>query len=181
MSVLIDKDTKVIVQGITGTAAMFHTEQMLKYGTQIVAGVTPGKAGQTALGVPVFNTVKDAVDATGATVSVIYVPARFAADAILEAIDAELDLVVCITENIPVLDMVKVRRYMRRREKDALPRAELPGAPHLRAVEGRHHARQRQQARPRRPRLALRHPHIRSGIPAHERRHRTDHHRRHRR
>jgi len=86
MSVLIDKDTKVIVQGITGTAAMFHTEQMLKYGTQIVAGVTPGKAGQTALGVPVFNTVKDAVDATGATVSVIYVPARFAADAILEAI-----------------------------------------------------------------------------------------------
>ena len=113
MSVLIDKDTKVIVQGITGTAAMFHTEQMLKYGTQIVAGVTPGKAGQTALGVPVFNTVKDAVDATGATVSVIYVPARFAADAILEAIDAELDLVVCITENIPVLDMVKVRRYMR--------------------------------------------------------------------
>ena len=113
MSVLIDKDTKVIVQGITGTAAMFHTEQMLKYGTQIVAGVTPGKAGQTVEGVPVFNTVADAVKATGATASVVYVPARFAADSILEAVDAELDLVVCITEHIPVLDMVKVRRYMR--------------------------------------------------------------------
>ena len=112
MSVMIDKDTKVIVQGITGKAAMFHTQQMLDYGTKIVAGVTPGKAGQEVHGVPVFNTVADAVKATGATASVIYVPARFAADSILEAVDAELDLVVCITEHIPVLDMVKVRRYM---------------------------------------------------------------------
>ena len=112
MSVMIDKDTKVIVQGITGKAAMFHTQQMLAYGTKIVAGVTPGKAGQEVHGVPVFNTVADAVKATGATASVIYVPARFAADSILEAVDAELDLVVCITEHIPVLDMVKVRRYM---------------------------------------------------------------------
>ena len=113
MSILIDKDTKVIVQGITGKAAQFHTRQMLDYGTKIVAGVTPGKAGQTVEGVPVFNTVADAVKTTGATVSVIYVPARFAADSIMEAVDAKLNLVVCITEHIPVLDMVKVRRYMR--------------------------------------------------------------------
>ena len=112
MSILLDKDTKVIVQGITGKAAQFHTRQMLDYGTKIVGGVTPGKAGQTVEGVPVFNTVADAVKATGATASVIYVPARFAADSIMEAVDAELNLVVCITEHIPVLDMVKVRRYM---------------------------------------------------------------------
>ena len=112
MGVLVDKNTKVIVQGITGKAAVFHTKQMLDYGTKIVAGVTPGKAGQTVEGVPVFNTVADAVKATGATASVVYVPARFAADSIMEAVDAELDLVVCITEHIPVLAMVKVRRYM---------------------------------------------------------------------
>lgn len=110
--ILVDRNTKVIVQGITGKAATFHTKQMLAYGTQIVGGVTPGKAGQFVEGLPVFNTVEDAVKATGATASVIYVPAPFAADSILEAIDAELDLVVCITEHIPVLDMVKVRRYM---------------------------------------------------------------------
>ena len=112
MSILVNKDTKVIVQGITGKAATFHTKQMLAYGTQIVGGVTPGKAGQTVEGVPVFNTVRDAVEGTGATASVIYVPARFAADSIMEAIDAQLDVVVCITEHIPVLDMVKVRRYL---------------------------------------------------------------------
>ena len=112
MSILVNKDTKVIVQGITGKQATFHTKQMIAYGTNIVGGVTPGKAGQTVEGVPVFNTVKDAVKATGATASVIYVPAKFAADSILEGVDAGLDLVVCITEHIPVLDMVKVRRYM---------------------------------------------------------------------
>lgn len=112
MGVLINKDTKVIVQGITGKAAAFHTKQMLDYGTKIVAGVTPGKAGQTVEGVPVYNTVKEAVAKTGATASVIYVPARFAADSIMEAVDAGLDLAVCITEHIPVLDMIKVRRYM---------------------------------------------------------------------
>ncbi len=110
--ILADRNTKVIVQGITGKAATFHTKQMLAYGTNIVGGVTPGKAGQTVEGLPVFNTVEDAVAATGATASVIYVPAPFAADSILEAVNAELDLVVCITEHIPVLDMVKVRRYM---------------------------------------------------------------------
>ena len=109
---MINKDTKVIVQGITGKAAAFHTKQMLDYGTKIVAGVTPGKAGQMVKGVPVYNTVKEAVAKTGATASVIYVPARFAADSIMEAVDAGLDLAVCITEHIPVLDMIKVRRYM---------------------------------------------------------------------
>ncbi|MBM7715653.1 succinyl-CoA synthetase alpha subunit [Bacillus thermophilus] len=112
MSVYINKDTKVIVQGITGSTALFHTKQMLEYGTKIVGGVTPGKGGQEVEGVPVFNTVEDAVKATGANASVIYVPAPFAADAILEAVDAELDLVICITEHIPVLDMVKVKRAM---------------------------------------------------------------------
>lgn len=112
MSVYINKDTKVIVQGITGSTARFHTKQMLDYGTRIVGGTSPGKAGTEVEGVPVFNTVKDAVDATAAVASVIYVPAPFAADAIVEAVDAELDLVICITEHIPVLDMVKVKRYM---------------------------------------------------------------------
>ncbi|PJK17886.1 succinate--CoA ligase subunit alpha [Chryseomicrobium excrementi] len=112
MSVYINKDTKVLVQGITGSTALFHTKQMIEYGTKIVAGVTPGKGGTEVEGVPVFNTVEEAVKATGANVSVIYVPAPFAADAILEAVDAELDMAICITEHIPVLDMVKVKRYM---------------------------------------------------------------------
>lgn len=112
MSVFIDKNTKVLVQGITGATALFHTKEMLEYGTQIVAGVTPGKGGQEVEGVPVFNTVQEAKEATGATVSVIYVPAPFAADAIVECADAELDMAICITEHIPVLDMVKVKRYL---------------------------------------------------------------------
>ncbi|MCP8616535.1 succinate--CoA ligase subunit alpha [Salirhabdus salicampi] len=112
MSVYINQDTKVIVQGITGSTALFHTKQMLEYGTKIVGGVTPGKGGTEVEGVPVFNTVEEAVNATGANVSVVYVPAPFAADAILEGVDAELDLVICITEHIPVMDMVKVKRYM---------------------------------------------------------------------
>lgn len=112
MSVFINQETKVIVQGITGSTALFHTKQMLEYGTKIVGGTSPGKGGQEVEGVPVFNTVKEAVEATGANASVIYVPAPFAADAIVEAVDAELELVICITEHIPVLDMVKVKRYM---------------------------------------------------------------------
>ena len=112
MGVYINKDTKVIVQGITGSTAAFHTKQMLEYGTKIVAGVTPGKGGEVIEGVPVYDTVSEAVAETGANASVIYVPAPFAADAILEAADAELDLVICITEHIPVLDMVKVKRYL---------------------------------------------------------------------
>ena len=112
MSIILDKDTKVIVQGITGKTAMFHTKQMLEYGTKIVAGVTPGKAGQVVEGVPVFNTVQDAVEATGATASVVFVPPRFAADSIMEGVEAGLDLVVCITEHVTVQDMIKVRAYM---------------------------------------------------------------------
>lgn len=112
MSILINKNTKLIVQGITGRAASFHTGQMLAYGTNIVAGTAPGKGGQLTQGVPIFNTVRDAVQATGANASIIFVPAPFAADAILEAVEAELDFVVCITEHIPVEDMVRVHRYM---------------------------------------------------------------------
>lgn len=112
MSILVDQNTKVIVQGITGNTALFHTKQMLEYGTKIVGGVTPGKGGTIVEGVPVFDTMEDAVKATGASASVIYVPAKFAVDAIYEAVDAEIELVVCITEHIPALDMVKVKRYM---------------------------------------------------------------------
>ncbi|GGE25308.1 succinate--CoA ligase [ADP-forming] subunit alpha [Marinithermofilum abyssi] len=112
MSIFVDKNTKVITQGITGSNGLFHTKQAIEYGTQVVGGVTPGKGGTEVEGVPVFNTVKEAVEATGANASAVYVPPAFAADAIMEAVDAELDLVICITEGIPVLDMVKVRRYM---------------------------------------------------------------------
>ncbi len=112
MAVLVNKNTKVICQGFTGAQGTFHSEQAVAYGTKMVGGVTPGKGGTMHLGLPVFNTVRDAVKETGANASVIYVPPPFAADAILEAIDAELDLVVCITEGIPVLDMVKVKRKL---------------------------------------------------------------------
>ncbi len=112
MAVLINKDTKVICQGFTGAQGTFHSEQALAYGTKMVGGVTPGKGGTKHLDLPVFNTVKDAVNDTGANASVIYVPPPFAADAILEAIDAQLELVICITEGIPVLDMVKVKRKL---------------------------------------------------------------------
>jgi len=112
MSILINKNTKVITQGMTGATGTFHTEQALAYGTQMVAGVTPGKGGTTHVGLPQFDTVHEAKAATGATASCIYVPPPGAADAILEAIDAEMELIVCITEGIPVLDMVKVKRAL---------------------------------------------------------------------
>ena len=112
MSILVNKNTKVICQGITGNNGTFHTEQAIAYGTQMVGGVTPGKGGTTHVGLPVCDTVWDAKQATGADASVIYVPPPFAADAILEAIDAEIPLIVCITEGIPVMDMVKVKRAL---------------------------------------------------------------------
>jgi succinyl-CoA synthetase alpha subunit len=113
MSILVNKDSKILCQGITGNQGSFHTEQCIDYGTRVVAGVTPGRGGQEHLGVPVYNTVRNAVDETGANVSMIYVPPPFAADAILEAADAGIELIVCITEGIPVNDMVKVRSALR--------------------------------------------------------------------
>ncbi|MEE4161195.1 MAG: succinate--CoA ligase subunit alpha [Woeseiaceae bacterium] len=113
MSILVNKDSKIICQGITGNQGSFHTEQCIDYGTRVVGGVTPGRGGETHLGVPVFNTMRDAVAETAADVSMIYVPAPFAADAILEAADSGVKLVVCITEGIPVNDMVKVKSALR--------------------------------------------------------------------
>src|SRR5690554_3126168 len=112
MSVLINKDTRVICQGFTGSQGTLHSEQAIAYGTKMVGGVTPGKGGQTHLGLPVFNTVREAVEATGATASVIYVPAAFCKDSILEAADAGIELIVCITEGIPALDMLQVKEYL---------------------------------------------------------------------
>ena len=112
MSILVDKDTKVIVQGITGRSGRFHTQQCVEYGTRIVAGVTPGRGGSDVDGIPVYDTVDEAVEATGADTSVIFVPARFdAADSVMEAADAGISLIVCITEGAPVLDMIKAKRF----------------------------------------------------------------------
>ncbi len=117
MSVLVNKDSKVIVQGFTGSEGTFHATQMIEYGTNVVGGVTPGKGGQTHLDKPVFNTVKDAVDQAGANVSVIFVPPAFAADAIMEAAEAGIGVIVCITEGIPTEDMMKVKEYLK--DKDS--------------------------------------------------------------
>ena len=127
MSVLIDKNTKVLVQGFTGTQGTFHAEQMLEYGTKVMGGVTPGKGGSKHLGLPVFNTVQDAVDETGADASVIYVPPPFAADAILEAADAGIRVIVCITEGIPVLDMLRVKNALKAYEDVVLIGPNCPG------------------------------------------------------
>ena len=113
MSILVGKDTRLVVQGITGRQGAFHAEQMIEYGTQVVAGVTPGKGGEWAVGnTPVFDTVNEAVEATGANTSIIFVPAFAAPDAVIEAADAGIDLIICLTEHIPALDMVKVRAYL---------------------------------------------------------------------
>src|SRR6187397_2508488 len=127
MSVLVNKNTKVIVQGFTGTQGTFHAEQMLDYGTKVVGGVTPGKGGTQHLGLPVFNTVAQAVAQTGADASVIYVPPPFAADAILEAADAGIRVIVCITEGIPVLDMMRVKNTLRGYDDVVLIGPNCPG------------------------------------------------------
>lgn len=116
MGILVGKNTRLLVQGITGREGAFHTEQMIDYGTSVVAGVTPSKGGEWVHGVPVFDTVKEAVNTRGANTSIIYVPARFAADAIMEAADAGIKLIVCITEGVPVLDMVRVQRFLAEHE-----------------------------------------------------------------
>ncbi|MCH9756394.1 MAG: succinate--CoA ligase subunit alpha [Gammaproteobacteria bacterium] len=127
MSILVDKNTKVICQGFTGKQGTLHSEQAIEYGTQMVGGVTPGKGGQTHLGLPVFNTVREAVDATGATASVIYVPAPFCKDSILEAADAGIELIACITEGVPVLDMLSVKQYIEQNTMSRLIGPNCPG------------------------------------------------------
>ena len=114
MSILVDKETKIIVQGFTGKIGSFHASEMIKYGSNLVGGVTPGKGGQTHLGLPVFNTVKEAVGKTGATATILFVPSEFAADSAMEAADAGIKVCVAITDGIPSHDMIKIKRYMRR-------------------------------------------------------------------
>ncbi len=127
MAILVDKHTRLIVQGITGREGRFHTQQMLEYGTKVVAGVTPGKGGEWVDGAPVFDSMRTAVDATGANTSLIFVPAPYACDAIYEALDAGIELIVCITEGIPVRDMIQVRAYLDRRNHARLVGPNCPG------------------------------------------------------
>ena len=126
MSILVNKNTKVICQGFTGHHGTFHSEQAIQYGTKIAGGVTPNKGGQKHLGLPVFNTVDEAVKKTGANASMIYVPAKFCASAILEAIESKIELIVCITEGIPILDMIKVKQVLQK-SKSRLIGPNCPG------------------------------------------------------
>ena len=167
MSILVNKNTRLICQGITGSNGKFHAEQCQKYGTNLVGGVTPGKGGTEVIGVPVFDTVRAGGEKAGANATMIFVPAPFAADAILEAADAGIGVIVCITEGIPALDMVKVKRALSRPRRS--PRgAQLPGRHHPRRVQGGHHARPHPQAGPRGRHLPLGHAHLRSRGPAHQ-------------
>jgi succinyl-CoA synthetase alpha subunit len=166
MSILINKNTKVICQGFTGKNGTFHSEQAIAYGTKMVGGTSPGKGGTVHLGLPVFETVAQARDKTGCDASVIYVPPPGAADAICEAIQAEIPLIICITEGIPVADMVKVKRSLCGSKSP--DRAELPGRDDGGRMQDRHHAGEHLQARQGRHRVALRHAHLRGGVSDHE-------------
>jgi succinyl-CoA synthetase alpha subunit len=149
----------VICQGFTGSQGTFHAEQAIAYGTNLVGGISPGKGGTTHLGKPVFNTVYDAVAATGADATMIYVPAAFAGDAILEAADAGIKVIACITEGIPALDMLKVKACSDHQLSGRLSdRPELPGRDHPRRLQDGHHARPHPPARQDRYRVPLRHP-----------------------
>ncbi len=187
MSVLVGKDTRLLVQGITGSAGAFHAKQMIEYGTQVVAGVTPGRGGEKFEGaVPVFDTVARAARATRANATCIFVPPPGAADAILEAFDAGLELVVCITEGIPVIDMLKVRRVLEglsgktRLIGPNCPGIITPGAAGI-GLQDRDHARSHSQAGPHRRRVALRDADLRSRRTAHGTRRRAIDVHRHRR
>ena len=146
MSILVNKNTRVLTQGITGATGQIHTRACKEYGTQMVGGVVPGKGGTDFEGIPIFDTVEQARKATGANATVIYVPPPFAADAILEAVAAGIELVICITEGMPVLDMVKVKRYMTG-SKVAADRPQLPRHHHAGRMQNRHHAGIHPQAR----------------------------------
>ena len=145
MSILINKQTRVLVQGITGNEGLFHSQQMMLYNTQVVAGVTPGKGGEWVLEgkVPIFESVKTAMDATGANASVIFVPAKYAADAIFEAVDAGLPLIVCITEGVPIQDMMQVMQYLRQSKSRLIgpncPGVLTPGEAKLGIIPGGNH------------------------------------------
>ena len=157
MSIFIDKNTRLLVQGITGRDGSFHAKQMIEYGTKVVGGVTPGKGGQKFEGtVPIFNTVAEAVKATGANATVIYVPPPFAADAMMEAADAGIPFIVCITEGVPVLDMTRVYPFVKE-QRLAPARAELPGTHLPGQVKSRNHSRKNLHTGPDWSREPLRH------------------------
>ena len=163
MSILVDRNTRVLCQGITGRAGQFHAKHCREYGTQIVGGVTPGRGGQNVDGVPVFDTVVEAVEETGADATMIFVPPPFAADAILEAVDAGIRLIVAITEGIPIIDMVRAIETVRR-SRCRLIGPNCPGIITPDAVQNRHHARLHSPPRPDRCHQPLGHAHLRGGV-----------------